>query len=446
MESIKIKNAILISGSKPEEEPGVYIGRRADDDLKERIYLTFKPGDANHILILGESGYGKTTLLRALAESIFDYYRSQGQKVIIILFERKMDITKINKLREFYESVEEYYGEEYAKSQYPFLSHYLQLVENDENLGMIGDFSMGWPNYMLESVYLSKKKQYKLSSWHDIEPDYYPTTRFVFRPTRVLEAVQIDNGYKTIAKEAKINLKNVDFETIARRAHLTPGTRYGRIFMKYWDIEKIRDPDKLYQQFLYDYKDSFKYDDTMNATKLSIQTAVELLKLDSLFISGNQKDFVHEITADRINIIDFSTNSDLNSAEEALIFEHTVKHVTRYALRKKIPVFIIIDEVHELLEHRRGREAIDDIYRMGRSLQITLISATQYLYSLPSMLYIGAQHIFVVGNFASRKDKKILEDFIGEKIRVRNPEKGKGILFLGKRKKISAYFRPSKTL
>ena len=168
--------------------------------------------------------------------------------------------------------------------------------------------------------------------------------------------------------------------------------------------------------------------DPPDATLGSIISIMEMIKNDRLFAKAKEKDFTSLITPDKINIIDFSQNSDLNTMEEKIIFKLLVDYVTsKYVMSLKIPTYIIIDEIQDLIGTANQATpenpawlAVEDLYRKGRSMNITLIASTQYMYRLPLNLVIGAAHVAVVGRLASPKDEKILRDMIpdGHKIRA----------------------------
>jgi len=408
---------------------GPYLGR---DSHVKKIFLPLKEGEANHIWILGKSGYGKTTFMKGLAEGIWEYYKARGQRVLIIIIERKFDITKYKKLKAFYYREVERLGNEEAKARYDFLSTYLYHAEHGplkHYLGMPGDFAMGLPAYSFKHIHINSTKYPKdILTWHGLKPKAFSNRRIVFRPTRPLEAVKIDNGPLTEVVEGKIHYKQIDFHTLAKRTHIISGTRYARFIEKYWDIQKIRDPDLLIQTIKNEYRKMGKDPDPPDATLGSIISIMEMIKNDRLFAKAKEKDFTSLITPDKINIIDFSQNSDLSTMEERIIFKLLVDYVTsKYVMSLKIPTYIIIDEIQDLIGTANQATpenpawlAVEDLYRKGRSMNITLIASTQYMYRLPLNLVIGAAHVAVVGRLASPKDEKILRDMIpdGHKIRA----------------------------
>lgn len=447
---------------------GPYVGR---DSHVKKIFLPLKEGEANHIWILGKSGYGKTTFMKGLAEGIWEYYRAKGQRVLIIIIERKFDVSKYKKLRAFYYSEVERLGKKEAAERYDFLSTYINLVEKGSlkhYLGMPGDFAMGLPAYSFKNVYINNTKYPKdILTWHTLKPKAFPNRRIVFRPTRPLEAIKIDNGPLTEVVEGKIHYNQIDFHTLAKRTHIISGTRYARFIEKYWDIERLRDPTKVIQAIKAEYQRMGKETEPPDATLGSIISIMEMIKNDRLFASSKEKDFTSLITTDKINIIDFSQNSDLTSMEEKIIFKLLVNYITsKYVMSLKIPVYVFVDEIQDLVGSANQAtpdnpawNAVEEIYRKGRSMNITLIASTQYMYRLPLNLIIGASHVAVVGRLASPKDEKILKEMIpdGHKIKATKEyesledmmqtknDRFRGYFSINKDYTLRMYFRPAQS-
>ena len=445
---------------------GPYLGR---DSRVKMIYLPLKEGEANHIWIMGKSGYGKTTFMKGLAEALWQYYHSKGQRVLIIIIERKFDITKFRILKRFYLSEVERLGKAEAKRRYDFLSTYIYHAEHGalkHYLGMPGDFAMGLPNYSFKHVYINNQGK-DILTWHVLKPRAFPNRRIVFRPTRPLEAIKLDNGPRTEVVEGKIHYNQIDFRTLAKRTHIISGTRYARFIEKFWDIERIRDPDLVIQAIKNEYRKMGKDPDPPDATLASIISIMEMIKNDRLFAKAKEKDFTSLITTDKINIIDFSQNSDLTAMEEKIIFKLLVDYVTsKYVMSLKIPTYIIVDEIQDLVGTSNQATpdnpawlAVEDIYRKGRSMNITLIASTQYMYRLPLNLVIGASHVAVVGRLASPKDEKILRDMIPDGHRIKaadeyesleemlkaKQDKFRGWFSINKDFTLRMYFRPAQS-
>jgi len=446
---------------------GPYFGR---DSHVRQVYLPLKSGEATHIWIMGPSGFGKTIEMKGLAEALWQYYHSKGQKVLIIIFERKFDTTKYKKLRDFYYSEVERLGKQEARERYDFLSKYIYHAEHGglrHLLGMPGDFAMGLPNYTFKQVYINNQGK-DILSWHVLKPKAFPNRRIVFRPTRPLEAIMLDNGPFTEVREGKISYSQIDFRTLAKRTHIISGTRYARFIEKFWDIERIRDPDKVIQAMKAEYQRMGKSVEPPDATLASVISIMEMLKKDRLFTKGKEHDFTSLITADRINIIDFSQNSDLTPMEEKIIFKLLVDYVTsKYVMRLKIPTFIFVDEIQDLIGTSNQATsdnpawlAVEDIYRKGRSMEIALVASTQYMYRLPLNLIIGATHVVVAGRLAGPRDKKILQDLVPDAHKVKaqeeydtleeavlamQNEKYRGWFCVNKSFTVRMYFRPAQS-
>lgn len=433
----------------------IYLGY--DSEMKKR-YLSLKEGEANHMFLLGKSGYGKTTFMKALAEEIFDAYRRAGRPVLIIIIERKYDVTKFKYLKTWLElfdageivmSDEDY---ERYKGYINYIRKYTQAVErNHVSLGLSGDFAMGLPALSFQMVKWTDGRTSLLSA-HGLKPRAYPVTRIVFKPSRDLKYILLDNGPLTEVHEGKISYNWLDFETLKSFVYINSSTNYARILQNLIDTNGIKDPDKILavaEQMRAQMTGKMKYDKTME----NIAMVVKELKENRLFTKNRNEEFFRFLSTDRINIIDFSLNSSITPREEELIFSAIVDYaLARFANGQKIPVYFFIDEVQELLfRSNKSAEAIDRIYRVGRSLNVTLIASTQYLHALPKSLVYGASHLVVVGQLASRKDKQLLKDLTvqARKIKTRHKdfdkskEKFRGWFVEEKEIVHRMYFRPA---
>jgi DNA helicase HerA-like ATPase len=112
-----------------------------------------------------------------------------------------------------------------------------------------------------------------------------------------------------------------------------------------------------------------------------------------------------------INVIDFSRNSELSPFEEMVILNRIVDKAISLAVKYRIPVFFVIDEIQNIMLDPLGRESINKILREGRSLGVTLIYATQYFHGIKdkNLLINGTTHIGIVGRIASEADYKTLK-------------------------------------
>ena len=378
---------------------------------RTKRWLRLRGEEANHILFLGSSGYGKTTVMRAIAEGIWEaYYMHKGVLPIILIFERKFDISKTEIIKRIYYEESQKFSEKklykkYGKETWKYIEKYTKLIESDPTLyGCPGDFAMGMPN-VLGKYFKLNGGDNSILGYFGLEPKAFPVNRFVFRPRRSLESIQIDNGWMTNVIEAKIKYSDINFTFLEHITHLGKETLYGVRLRKIWDIEKIRDPDKVLERAR-----EMEISDPPSRTYLRIEEAMDRLKKDPLF--SKDESFLKYITNKRINIIDFSQNSDLTVEEENLIFKMVVNTAINTAFRYKIPIFIVVDEIQHFASNPIGLSAINKIYREGRSMGINLIGATQYMTGLSRTLIEGCAHIGIVGKIASPEDLKMLKRMI----------------------------------
>ncbi len=445
---------------------GIYLGLRTDDGSKRPVFLPLKIGYANHILLLGRSGYGKTSFMRALAEGLYDYFYMNGKKALIVVVEAKYDISKVNKLKDFQNYIMENFGFEYLKNNYPWLINYLRDYHRKRPLlGKIGDFAFGWPN--VEGMMIKVDEKHTQLQKHRLKPLLYPTTRIVFRPTRNLQLIARDNGINTSVVEGKLSYSRLKVQDLTKFMYVNTQTNYMRILDIYWGQMKIRDPDKFLKTVIqreFPPKDGETVEDVLknsrDRTIANLRTLMNKLKNDRLFTPNPKEEFVKALTPDRINVIDFSANSELNEEEEAVIFHNLVNYIVReFVLKKDIPAFIIVDEVQNLARHKLGLQAINKVYREGRSLGVTLISGTQYLSGVSKDLVRGATHIGVVGRLASEKDAELLEEILDERFdngrkpssleelfKIRRARRGKGRFSIECEFTFSIDYRTPKTL
>ncbi len=445
---------------------GPYIGLRLDDGSRAPQFLPYRTGFASHILFLGRSGYGKTSIMRALAEAFYDYFYMNGRKALIIVIEAKYDKPKVQKLKEFRNYVIDHFGYDYLQENYPWLESYLQEYHKKRPLlGKIGDFAFGWPN--VEGMMTKVDSNHNQFQRHRLQPAIYPSTRIVFRPTRDLSLIAKDNGMKVQVVEGKLSYDRLEVKDLIKFMYVNTQTNYMRLLDIYWGQKRIRDPDRFLKEVIrneYPPRPGETVEDVLknsrDRTIANLRTLMTKLKSDRLFTNDPKEEFVRKLTPDRINVIDFSANSHLSEEEEAVIFHNLVSYVTdEFLLKWDIPVIIIADEIQNLARHTLGLLAINKIYREGRSLEISLISGTQYLSGLSKDLVRGATHIGIVGRLASEKDAELLEEILDERFdngrkprsleelfRIRKARRGKGKFSIDCEYTFSIEYRVPKTL
>ena len=445
-------------------ESGLYLGRQMSTNRKEKTYLPLKVGEANHIFILGKTGYGKTSFMKALAEALWEYYHSHGKKVMIIIFERKYDYSKYQRLKTWWKLRKEELGENEAKRRHQFLSTYFEVQEKHpqlkRQLGFPGDFAMSLPNYILLDAYISRKPYpVNIFTWHGLNIRSFPTRRIVFRPTRSVYAIKLDNGPEAEVIEGHIQYKHLTFEMLSQKFDIPKGTAYGRLIRKYWKVYGIHDPKKLMGMI-------YSQEQIRESTWESIKSIMEEIAADPLYVKDSQKDFTSYLTADRINIIDFSDNSNLDLEEQRLIMYLLWDRLKHIAGKHRMDIWIFFDEIQDLIgtageasRHNLAWKAIEELYRKGRSLSINVVAGTQYLYKLPMSLIMGAAHIAVIGALASPKDLDILRVAImdGDRLRIpiehgsfeefmkRRKKKGRGWFSFDREFTVKMYFRPNQS-
>ncbi len=463
---------------------GPYLGRLMSTNRKEKLYLPLKVGEANHIFILGKTGYGKTSFMKGLAEALWEYYQEQGREVLIVIFERKYDYSKFQLLKAFWQKRVEEFGEE-ARKMHPYLAAYFKAMEKHpqlkKQLGFPGDFAMSIPNYILIDALITRKPYpVDVFTWHGLQLKSFETRRIVFRPTRAPEAIKLDNGLgKVEVAVGRIHLRDISFEMLARKFDIPKGTAYGRILRKYWKVYKIHDPDEILRRVKSEepsmrestFESLKSILDEIRADPLYLKGSVLKPKAEQIARTGNgiydePKPFTEYLTTKAINIIDFSDNSDLDLEEQRLIMYLLWQKIKLIAGRKRVDVWIFFDEIQDLIgtageasRHNLAWKAIEEIYRKGRSLSVNVVAGTQYLYKLPMSLIMGAAHIAVIGALASPKDLDILRVAImdGERLRIpvehesfeefmkRRKKKGRGWFSFDREFTVKMYFRPNQS-
>lgn len=464
---------------------GPYIGRLMGTNKKEKTYLPLKVGEANHIFILGKTGYGKTSFMKALAEALWEYYHSQGREVLIVIFERKYDYSKFQRLKAFWQKRVREFGYEEAARMHPFLAKYFKMMEErpalKNQLGFPGDFAMSIPNYILLDTFITRRPYpVSLFTWHGLELKNFPTRRIVFRPTRNPSAIKIDNGGgKVEVVIGRIHLKDINFEMLSRKFDIPKGTAYGRILRKYWKVYHIHDPDEILRRV------KAEEPSIRESTYESLKSILDEIKADPLYLKGSvlkpkadkitqpergiydePRPFTEYLITKAINIIDFSDNSELDLEEQRLIMYLLWQKIKLIAGRKRVDVWIFLDEIQDLIgtageasRHNLAWKAIEEIYRKGRSLSVNVVAGTQYLYKLPMSLIMGAAHIAVIGALASPKDLDVLRVAItdGDRLRIpiehnsfeeflkRRKKKGRGWFSFDREFTVRMYFRPNQS-
>lgn len=465
---------------------GPYLGRLMSTNKKEKLYLPLKVGEANHIFILGKTGYGKTSFMKALAEALWEYYHNIGQEVLIVIFERKYDYSKFQRLKAFWNKRVEEFGKEEATRLHPYLAAYFGTLEEypqlKSQLGFPGDFAMSIPNYILAETYVTRKPYpIDVFTWHGLQPNLFPTRRIVFRPTRPPEAIKLDNGGKPVeVAVGRVHLRDISFEMLARKFDIPKGTAYGRILRKYWKVYKIHDPDEILRRVKAEPRPGIR-----ESTYESLKSILDEIRADTLYLKGSvlkpkaeqiartgngiydePKPFTDYLTTKAINIIDFSDNSELDLEEQRLIMYLLWQKIKLIAGRKRVDVWLFFDEIQDLIgtageasRHNLAWKAMEEIYRKGRSLSVNVVAGTQYLYKLPMSLIMGAAHIAVIGALASPKDLDILRVAImdGERLRIpvehdsfeeflkRRKKKGRGWFSFDREFTVKMYFRPNQS-
>jgi len=117
----------------------INLGIGRTDSMKKRgertkRHLNLKNDEANHITLLGKSGYGKTTIMRGMVEEIYSSYSDAGIPPIIIVIERKVDTSKPKKVIEIYHEESEKYTEgqlykKYGDGVWNYIRYYVKEID-----------------------------------------------------------------------------------------------------------------------------------------------------------------------------------------------------------------------------------------------------------------------------------------------------------------------------
>ncbi|MBP2143834.1 Cdc6-like AAA superfamily ATPase [Methanococcus voltae] len=379
---------------------------------KTKRHVKMSVGEANHMIFLGKSGYGKTTLMRGLVEEIYISHKMANIPALIIVLEKKTDHTKSEKILEIYETETNKTSDakiykKYGEWVWNYIEAYVKLQTQHKNkLGAMGDFAFGVPN-IIGKFYKYDDKNTFLGR-QGLQPYVFPTKRFVFRPRRRKEYIGMDNGWHMCKVfEGKIPYSKIPFSLLSSFGSLGEQTLYAQRLKNIWEVQGIKDPDTVMDIAL-----SQENSSNPSSTYLRIAETMNRLKTDSLF---SKKDTLFSnLSTDIINVIDFSSNSDLTHEEECLIFKFLVMHAINHASQTRTPIYFVVDEVQNMLTNEHGKWAVDKILREGRSMGINLITATQYMYGLPQSLLMGASHVGIIGRLASHTDWKVLNKLIDD--------------------------------
>ncbi|MCS3922586.1 Cdc6-like AAA superfamily ATPase [Methanococcus voltae PS] len=389
---------------------------RADTSKKRdktKRHVKMSVGEANHMIFLGKSGYGKTTLMRGLVEEINIAHNMAKIPAMIIVLEKKTDHTKAEKIHEIYNTETEKSSDnkiykKYGEWVWNYIENYIQMQNQyKEHLGMMGDFAFGVPN-IIGKFYKYDDKNTFLGR-QGLQPYVFPTRRFVFRPRRRKEYISMDNGWHMCKVfDGKIPYDKIPFSLLSALSNLGDQAIYAQRLKNIWEVQGIKDPS-IVKGIALEYENNKS---NPSATYLRIAETMYQIKNDKLF---SKKDTLFtNLSTDAINVIDFSSNSDLTHEEECLIFKFLVMYAINHASQTRTPIYFVVDEVQNMLTDKNGQWAVDKILREGRSMGINLITATQYMYGLPQSLLMGASHVGIIGRLASHTDWKVLNKLIDD--------------------------------
>jgi len=424
--------------------PKIYVGMNSE---KKKEFLKLDEGIANHIFILGQSGAGKTLWMRALAEEIFSAYRRENKPVYIIILERKHDPSKLKYYLSWWHSLPDKTRKDWEGTFiYAYLQRALTLASTGYNPG---DFALGLPNYPLALMKWTDGRTSILSA-HGLKPEAFPNNRIIFYPdsSKNLDYIRFVNGPRTNVVEGKIPFSVLRFEHIRRFIYVNQSTNYGRILKDAFDVYKIKKPADILEVAK---QHEFEAGQSLSPRTLqNIMSVVKILERHPLFTDDDKKAFWNHLSTDRINVIDFSANSRIIefTEEEELVLRQLIDFVIRKARYNNIPVYFFIDEIQDFIfGNKLIARQIDRLFRLGRSMNITVIASTQYLHSLPAYMLEGAKHFAVLGYFASDKDKNKVMEFTksAKRIKLKKEQQIKPLVgwFVEEKRHVKRlYFRP----
>ncbi|ASJ16732.1 hypothetical protein A3L04_06420 [Thermococcus chitonophagus] len=458
----------------PRQRNIILVGKanQVDETGSTYRYLELTEEDANHMVFLGPSGFRKTTAMKALIQEIWTKtsWGRDREKPLIVVFEAKYDRAKAQAVKNTFitllkEKGEKWLKDRFGEEHYKEMKFYITLLMNPGmagSIGLMGDFALAWGNILgLQKI---DSRNTELSNF-GLRPEPFPMRRIVFNPTRELHHIAYDSGPEAEIIATKIKYSRLNFEDLAKLLNLNNYTIYSGVIKEAWDHLKIRDPDEVLHRAKEIYQEMLEFLEIESAkpnmSLWGVKATMERLKSNPLF-EKDGKDLIDIIDNDKINVIDFSQNSRLTLEEKKLIFRKIIEYLmNEYAQIKETAIFIVGDEIQKYLDDHTGRKIISSLFREGRSNQINLFAATQYLHSLPSELIYGASHIAILGFLTSADDTRLLRKLIpdfelkyhqplartpGEVEKLRREHKGRGYIIINKLFTERILFRPSQTL
>lgn len=468
-----VENAITTENWSGENKIFIGKGVRTFNGTLHR-YLTLREDDANHMLFLGPSGFQKTTTMKAFLQEIYLNTRwgRNLEPPLIIVFERKYDRAKAQLVKKTFYELLRRWGESGLSARYSQVKElklYISMLQHpafEGQIGLMGDFALAWENIL---GFLMYDKHHTYFSQFGIKPLAFPIRRFVFNPTRQLNHIAFDSGPETEVIATFIKYDRLEFSDIARILSINVNTIYAQLVKEAWDNLRIRDPDEVINRAKQIYEEMLEFLEVEPGKRKpsmslwGVKSVMQYLKSNRIFGRKTKgKDLLDLIDNDKINVIDFSQNSQLTEEEKNIIFKKVIEYVTEdYIKKKETAVFIVGDEIHNYLATRWGKRIIGKLFREGRSNQVNLLIATQYLHNLPDEIVYGASHIAILGTLASADDyyllKKVVPDFDvkferlvasspAEVELLKRKERGKGYFIYNKFFTERIHFRPSQTL
>jgi len=439
-------------------------------------YIELKEDEANHFVLLGLSGFRKTTTMKAILQEVYLKTRwgRNREKPLIVIFEAKYDRAKAQNVKQVFYKLLREKGDSWVVAHYPQykeLKLYISLLSNPGlagKVGLMGDFALGWGNILgLQKI---DSRNTELSNF-GLQPMPFPVRRFVFNPSRALNHIALDSGAAAEVVATFLRYDRLNFYDLIKLLNLNPATIYATIIKEAWDNLGLRDPDDVIVRAKEIYNEMLEFleieSKRPNISLWGVKANMERLKSNPLFRGSRLervkvKDLLDLIDNDKINIIDFSQNSSLTDDEKKLVFRKVIEYLRdEYPHKKETAIFIAGDEIQRYIDDKAGKKVMSSLFREGRSNQINFLAATQYLHSLPHELVYGATHILILGTLASVDDYNILKRLVAdfdvkfnrvvasspsEVERLRAAFKGRGYLVTNKFFTERVLFRPSQSL